>query len=74
MLHQIYKASTRRRAITAYNRFLDVYQNLYPKACDIFKQDFDHLFTFYNFPSKHWQHIRPTNVTESTFATVRLRT
>jgi len=30
--------------------------------------------TFYNFPAEHWIHIRSTNVIESTFATVRLRT
>ena len=30
--------------------------------------------SFYRFPAKHWQHIRSTNVIESVFATVRLRT
>tara|TARA_B100000315_G_C14508153_1_gene555658 strand:- start:41 stop:1273 length:1233 start_codon:yes stop_codon:yes gene_type:complete len=74
MLHQIYKASTQRQALAAYNRFLNAYENLYPKACDILKKDFDQLFTFYSYPAKHWQHIRSTNVVESTFATVRLRT
>jgi len=29
--------------------------------------------TFYNFPAKHWIHLRTTNPIESTFATVRLR-
>jgi transposase-like protein len=32
------------------------------------------LFTFYDFPTKHWIHIRTTNPIESTFATVRHRT
>jgi putative transposase len=32
------------------------------------------LFTFYDFPAQHWQHLRTTNPIESTFATVRLRT
>jgi transposase-like protein len=31
------------------------------------------LFTFYEMPAAHWQHIRSTNVIESVFATVRLR-
>ena len=31
------------------------------------------LFTFYDFPSAHWIHLRTTNPIESTFATVRLR-
>jgi transposase-like protein len=29
---------------------------------------------FYDFPAEHWMHIRSTNVIESVFATVRLRT
>ena len=29
---------------------------------------------FYRFPAAHWKHIRSTNVIESVFATVRLRT
>lgn len=74
MLHQIYKAPTQQRAIAAYNRFLNEYQVLYPKACDILRRDYDQLLTFYSYPSKHWQHIRSTNVIESAFATVRLRT
>ena len=37
-------------------------------------KDKDVLFTFYDFPAEHWIHIRSTNVIESTFATVRLRT
>ena len=32
------------------------------------------LLTFYDFPAEHWLSIRSTNVIESTFATVRLRT
>jgi hypothetical protein len=32
------------------------------------------LFTFYDFPAQHWNHLRTTNPIESTFATVRLRT
>ena len=30
--------------------------------------------TFYQFPREHWPHLRTTNVVESPFATVRLRT
>ncbi|MCB1180470.1 MAG: transposase, partial [Chlamydiia bacterium] len=31
------------------------------------------LFSFYDFPAEHWQHIRTTNPIESTFATIRHR-
>jgi len=37
-------------------------------------KDKDVLLTFYDFPAKHFQHIRTSNPIESTFATVRLRT
>ncbi len=30
--------------------------------------------TFYAFPKEHWKHLRTTNVVESPFAVVRLRT
>src|ERR1700716_2420468 len=32
------------------------------------------LLTHFDFPVEHWIHLRTTNVIESTFATVRLRT
>ena len=31
------------------------------------------LLSFHDFPAEHWLHIRTTNLTESTCATVRLR-
>ena len=30
--------------------------------------------TFYQFPREHWVHLRTTNIVESPFAAVRLRT
>jgi putative transposase len=32
------------------------------------------LLAFYDFPAKHWKHLRTTNPIESSFATVRHRT
>ena len=32
------------------------------------------MLTFFDFPTKHWRHLRTTNVVESPFASVRLRT
>ena len=32
------------------------------------------MVNFYAFPKQHWKHLRKTNVIESPFATVRLRT
>ena len=32
------------------------------------------MVTFYSFPKEHWPHIRTTNVVESPFSIIRLRT
>jgi len=37
-------------------------------------EDCERLVTFYAFPQEHWKHLRTSNVVESPFATVRLRT
>jgi hypothetical protein len=38
------------------------------------KGDWERRVTFYAFPEPHWKHLRTTNVVESPFAAVRLRT
>ena len=53
---------------------MDAFQDKYPKAVECLVKDRDSLFTFYQFLSVHWIHIRTTNPIESTFATVRNRT
>ena len=73
-LHEIYLAETRKDALEAYDYFLELYQAKYPRACECLEKDKDDLFTFFDFPAEHWQHIRTTNPIESTFATVRHRT
>ena len=45
-----------------------------PKAVDKVLKDRQVLLTHSDFPVEHWIHLRTTNVIESTFATVRLRT
>jgi transposase-like protein len=37
-------------------------------------RDWDELVTFYDHPAEHWRHLRTSNVVESVFAGVRLRT
>lgn len=43
-------------------------------AGKLLDQDWERLVTFYQFPKEHWKHLRTTNVVESPFAVVRLRT
>src|SRR5262249_34906090 len=45
-----------------------------PKAVERLADDWERLVTFYQFPREHWVHLRTTNIVESPFATVRLRT
>jgi putative transposase len=50
------------------------YHQLAPKAVERLAQDWERFVTFYQFPREHWRHLRTTNVVESPFAAVRLRT
>src|SRR5215470_14819985 len=46
----------------------------YPKAVETLLRDWERMVTFYRFPKDHWIHLRTTNVVESPFSAVRLRT
>ena len=70
----MYRSPSRKHALTTYDRFCELYQARYPKACECLTKDRDVLFTCYDFPAIHWLHLRSTNPIESTFATVRHRT
>jgi len=50
------------------------YGRAYPKAVEVLERDWERMVTFYRFPQEHWKHLRTTNVVESPFAAVRLRT
>jgi putative transposase len=55
-------------------QFADRYNQLAPKAVERLTADWERLVIFYQFPRERWHHLRTTNVTESPFAAVRLRT
>ncbi len=74
LLHDIYLASTRQEAEEAWERFVATFTEKYPKAVACLTAHHDELLTFYGTPAEHWPSLRSTNVIESTFATVRLRT
>jgi len=54
--------------------FVKRYQKSYPKAAETLLRDWERMITFYTFPKEHWPHLRTTNVVESPFAAIRLRT
>jgi len=49
-------------------------ENGFKRAATLLDEDWERMISFYNFPKEHWQHIRTTNVVESPFATLRIRT
>lgn len=74
MIHNIYLAPSKKDANIAFDRFIETFSLKYPKAVKSLMDNRDKLLTFYDYPAEHWLHIRSTNVIESPFATVRLRT
>ena len=46
----------------------------YLKVINYSQKDKDAMLVFYDFPAEYWSHIRTTNIIESIFATVQLRT
>ena len=74
MIHDIYLAPTKMDAGVAFDVFIEEFDLKYPKAVDSLRLHREDLLNFYDFPAEQWQHLRSTNVIESTFSTVRLRT
>jgi len=50
------------------------YKKTDPKAVATLLRDWERMVTFYRFPKEHWIHLRTTNIVESPFSAVRLRT
>lgn len=74
LLKPIPYAPTRAEAKRQRDAFAKRYRRWYSKAVEILEDDWERLVTFYDFPEPHWKHLRTTNVIESPFAAVRLRT
>lgn len=74
-LRGIYSASSREVAERLAKQLLsDWKQSEYYQAIECLFVALPRLLTFYDFPMEHHRHLRTTNVIESPFATVRLRT
>jgi transposase-like protein len=74
LLVQIPYADTQKEARKLQKRFAARYRSQFPKAVDALERDWDRMITFYDLPKEHWKHLRTTNIVESPFASVRLRT
>jgi putative transposase len=45
-----------------------------PKACATLTRDWERMVAYFAYPKEHWVHLRTTNIVESPFSAVRLRT
>lgn len=73
-LRAIYNARSRHEALQRKTEFVQKYQKRFPRAVASLEEAGNLLFTYFDFPKKHWKSIKSTNAIESLFATVKLRT
>lgn len=74
MLCAIPYGETRAEALKRRERFAKAFRRTHPRAVEVLERDWERMVAFYDFPKEHWKHLRTTNVVESPFAAVRLRT
>ncbi len=74
LLCKIPYEETREAAEQKRDAFAERFRKDHPKAVACLLDDWERMVTFYAFPKEHWRHLRTTNVVESPFAPVRLRT
>ena len=67
-------AATRAECEQKRDEFALRYKKSDPKAVATLLRDWERMVTFYSFPAEHWRHLRTTNIVESPFSAVRLRT
>jgi len=73
-LRAIQRASSRSAAEKLARNLIADWRKPYPAAAANLEMHLERLLNFYDFPAAHWQHLRTSNVIESPFAAVRLRT
>ena len=66
-------AENRQEALKERKKFEQAFRHN-PKAVKTVVENWERLTTYYNFPREHWKHLRTSNVVESPFSRVRLRT
>ena len=67
-------AETRSACQKKRDEFVLRFKKTDPKACATLMRDWERLVTFFDYPQEHWTHLRTTNIVESPFDQVRLRT
>lgn len=72
-LNAMMYAESREQALKERKRFEHTFRH-HPKAVKTVVENWERLTTYYDFPREHWKHLRTSNVVESPFSRVRLRT
>ena len=72
-LNAMMYAESRQEALKERKKFEQAFRHN-PKAIKTVVENWDRLTTYYDFPREHWKHLRTSNVVESPFSRVRLRT
>jgi putative transposase len=66
-------AESREQALAERKKFEQAFLHS-PKTIKTVVQNWERLVTYYDYPREHWKHLRTSNVVESPFSRVRLRT
>jgi putative transposase len=74
LLRSMSYAESRAECEKQRDQFISRYRKSYPKATETLLSDWDRMVTLYSFPKEHWVHLRTTNIVESPFDMIRLRT
>ena len=74
ILRTIPQSKTREEAEARRDAFIESYNERHPRACERLSSDWDRMVAFYEMPREHWKHLRTSNIVESPFQVVRLRT
>jgi transposase-like protein len=75
LLKQIPYSESKKEAAERKQKFQSFCErNQCPQAKELIERDWDRMVAFYSYPREHWKHLRTTNIVESPFSAVRLRT
>jgi transposase-like protein len=74
LLKEMPYAETKKRCEKLRDEFVFRYKRTEPKAVATLLRDWERMVTFYSYPKEHWLHLRTSNIVESPFSAIRLRT
>jgi transposase-like protein len=74
LLTQMPYEKTRASCEKKRDEFIGRFKKIAPKATEKILVNWERLITFYSYPEEHWIHLRTTNIVESPFNAIRLRT